>query len=68
MCSDGGVPTDPQTILGRVREGDYAARRSYRWCRPPTCGIATTGPSVGGAIGRGCGESLASERCVRDWW
>ena len=30
--------------------------------------MATTRPSVGGAIGRGCGESFASERCVRDWW
>ena len=38
--------------------GDYAARRLYRWCRPPTSGISTIGPRHGGAIGRGCGESF----------
>jgi hypothetical protein len=43
----------------------YAARRSYRWWRPPTCGIATTRPAVGRAIGRGRGASFSSARCVR---
>jgi hypothetical protein len=44
----------------------YAARRSYRWRRPPTCGIATTRPAVGRATGRGRGASFSSARCVRD--
>src|SRR5688572_335435 len=60
------IPTPTDWRVGEPC--DYAARRSYRWCRPPTCGLATTGPHVGGAIGRGCGESLSSDRCVRDWW
>jgi hypothetical protein len=45
----------------------YAARRSYRWCKPPTCGIATISPSPGGATAREIGASLASDRCVRDF-
>jgi hypothetical protein len=43
-----------------------AARRSYRWWSPPTCGIATTAPISGCCTGRGSGVSLASERCVLD--
>ena len=45
----------------------HAARRS-RWCRPPTCGKAITVPVVGGCTGRGSGQSLSSERCVRLRW
>jgi hypothetical protein len=41
---------------------DYAARRSYSWCNPPRCGIATIGPRVGGATGRETGESLFSDK------
>jgi hypothetical protein len=33
---------------------------------PPTCGIATTAPHSAECTGLGSGESLASERCVRD--
>ena len=43
-----------------------AARRSYRWWRPPTSGIATMSPSPGGMTGRGMGVSLSSDKCVRD--
>ena len=31
--------------------GVQAARRSYRWCKPPTCGIATMLPSPGPVTG-----------------
>jgi len=43
-----------------------AARRSYRWCNPPTCGIATTRLVSGGWTDRGSGESFCRERCVLD--
>ena len=48
----------------RIGACDYAARRPM--VQPPTCGLTTTGPSVGDGIGLGRGESLASERGVRD--
>jgi len=38
-----------------------ATRRSYRWWRPPTCGMAMTCPISGGCTGRSAGVSLASE-------
>ena len=33
---------------GDRAEFGQAARRSYRWCRPPTSGNSTTLPSSGG--------------------
>jgi hypothetical protein len=48
--------------------GDYAARRTYRWCRPPTSRIGTTFPSCGGSTGRSSGASLVRERWVRVRW
>jgi hypothetical protein len=45
-----------------------AARRSYRWCRPPTSGRATISPMVGGHTSLGSGASLLRDRCVRDLW
>jgi hypothetical protein len=50
----------PQTV--------QAARRSERWCRPPTCEKVITVPAEGGCMGRGSGQSLLSERCVLLWW
>ncbi len=41
---------------------DYAARRTYRWCRPPTSGICTTAPTSGRAMGLTSGASLLSAR------
>jgi hypothetical protein len=37
-----------------------AAGRSYRWCSPPTSGMAITPPTD--RIGRGSGESLSSDK------
>ena len=45
-----------------------AARRSYRWCRPPTSGRATISPMAGGHTSLGSGASLLRDRCVRDLW
>ena len=44
------------------RAGVQAARRSYRWWRPPTSEIATMSPSPGGMTGRGIGASLSSAK------
>jgi hypothetical protein len=44
-----------------------AARRSYRWWRPPTSGIATMSPSPGGMTGRGIGVSFSKPKWVRDF-
>lgn len=41
-------------VAGMARSsggGGYAARRTYRWCRPPTSRIGTTFPSSGGSTG-----------------
>src|SRR5438034_2098635 len=51
---------------GAVERAVYAARRSYRWWSPPTCGIAITRPLEGRLTGRGSGESFSSDKCVRD--
>ncbi len=45
-----------------------AARRPYRWWRPPTSGNSTISPIPGGCTALGSGQSLSSERCVRDRW
>ena len=45
-----------------------AARRSYRWCSPPTCGMAMIRPASGGCTGRGSGLSFSSAKCVRLRW
>ena len=47
---------------GRTAAVDYAAWRTYRWCKPPTSGTETILPEPGGAIGRLSGASLSSER------
>lgn len=65
-CEDSDERRPGPPPANRVGESRYAASRSCRWCSPPTCGMATTGPSGGGEIGQGRGESLASERCVRE--
>ena len=39
-----------------------AARRSYRWCRPPTFGSATILPMLGGWTALGSGASLLGTR------
>jgi hypothetical protein len=48
------------------READdrpcHAARRSYRWCSPPTSANSTTGPSVVCWVRRDVGASLSSNR------
>jgi hypothetical protein len=41
-------------------DGFQAARRSYRWCRPPTCATLTILPAAGGDIERVSGQSLSS--------
>ena len=51
--------------LLRGPECRQAARRSYRWCKPPTSGNAITSPSVMSCTRRGVGASFANERCVR---
>jgi hypothetical protein len=32
----------------------HAAHRVYQWCKPPTCGMATTSPSDGGSMQAWC--------------
>lgn len=49
----------------RSEELRQAARRSYRWCSPPTSENATTRPSAGVCTRRGVGASFSRERCVR---
>jgi hypothetical protein len=48
--------------LGRLGEAGYAARRRYRWCSPPTSGIAMSGPTPGRWMGLTSGASFSSER------
>ena len=52
-CGSGGWP------------GVYAARRTYRWWRPPTSRSGTTLPASGPSTRLPWGASLSSERCVR---
>ncbi len=40
----------------------FQAARVYRWCRPPTWGIAITFPSEGCSTRRGTGAFRSSER------
>jgi hypothetical protein len=52
-----GEPGRPDPVLARKtsRPGEragHAARRTYRWCRPPTLGSATTFPSSLGSTAR----------------
>ena len=51
--------------LARLRWAVQAARRSLRWCSPPTSGIAMIRPAAGGWIGRGSGLSFSNAKCVR---
>ena len=44
--------------------GYQAARRSYRWCKPPTSGSLTTSLLSGDITARDVGASLMSDRCV----
>ena len=50
------------------RRSVQAARRSYRWCSPPTSGMAMTRPASGGWTGRGSGLSFSSAKWVRLRW
>ncbi len=43
----------------------HAARRTYRWCRPPALGSATTFPSSLGSTARVTGASPSSPMCGR---
>ena len=43
----------------------HAARRSYRWCRPPIWGTAITRPISGDCTSRLAGASFPSDKCVR---
>lgn len=43
----------------------HAARRIYRWCRPPTLGSATTFPSSLGSTARAIGASPSRLMCGR---
>jgi len=52
----------------RYRCAVQAARRSYRWCSPPTSGIATIRPASGAWTGRDSGVSFCKLRCVRLRW
>ena len=60
------VPLWLRGVHGYPPRRGYAARRSYRWWRPPICGSATTRPADGRATGRGRGVSFSSAKCVRD--
>ena len=62
------VPARTFTIRcpGRLTPVYAQAARRYRWCKPPTCGIAITLPRSGGSISRGIGEFRSNERCARD--
>ena len=46
------------------RGGGQAARRSYRWCRPPTSGSSITRLASGGVTARGSGASFTRDRWV----
>jgi hypothetical protein len=39
--------------LLRPRSNPHAAMRSYRWCQPPSCGIATICPTLETCRGNG---------------
>src|ERR1022692_1349550 len=54
----------PTSLPGRRQ----AARRSYRWCKPPTSGSSTTSPVSGDITARDAGASLLIDRCVRERW
>ena len=57
-----------QIAVGGPTEDDWRqAARVYRWCRPPTCGIATTRPSEGGSTRRGVGALRSRDKCARAW-
>ena len=73
----GNSQTGQTSAINRRREdvgetagtrAGQAARRSYRWCRPPSSGRATIFPMVGGYTSLGSGASLLRDRCVRDLW
>src|SRR5579863_10100002 len=66
-------PVDARPAVCRVgarrgprRGRGHAARRSYRWCKPPTSGSPTTSPISGDITAREAGASLLRERCVRE--
>jgi hypothetical protein len=71
------VERSPESPVGQISpfaprvatsaEAGQAARRSYRWCRPPTSGSATILPMLGGWMALGSGASLPSDKCVLDW-
>jgi hypothetical protein len=48
-----------------ARASPQAARRSYRWCKPPTSAKTTTPPSVGAWMRRGMGASFLEGEMVR---
>src|SRR5262249_10069739 len=56
---------ESQAIPEEETSALQAARRSYRWCRPPTSGNATIRPVSGPCTGLGTGASFCSPRCVR---
>jgi hypothetical protein len=71
-AGEGGRRTDeaelqtPRECLGERTTSDRpCGMRSYQWCRPPTCGVATTSAADGGATEREIGGFLPSARSVR---
>ncbi len=71
-AAPGGVDAKALIVLSKgsmvgSRKSGYAARRSYRWCRPPTWGMATIRPLSGLSTALGSGASFARAKCVRDF-
>ena len=61
--------SNPRDSLRECEEScSQAARRSSRWCRPPTWGSATILPSSGPCTGRGSGASWSRPTWVRLRW
>ena len=64
----GGLDRSPLRVTPHGVPGpdlDQAARRSYRWCSPKTGGISATCPSSSDCSGRGSGQSMPRDMCVR---
>ncbi len=61
LCQDGNPnATHPPWCCAQ------AARRSYRWCKPPTSGNSITSPVSGAITPRGFDASLQRDKCVRE--
>jgi hypothetical protein len=65
ICRQCGA--DRRATSARSSWRRQAARRGS-YGSPSTCGMAKIRPLRGGWMGRECGQSLSSERCVRARW